>query len=56
LRSINGSYIILVPKKENPQKVGDYRPISLLNNSMKILTKLLANWLQSSMIKLVHKS
>jgi hypothetical protein len=56
LKSINGSYIILVPKKDNPQKVGDYRLISLLNNNMKILTKLLANRLQSSMTKLVHKN
>jgi hypothetical protein len=36
--------------------VGDYRPISLLNNSMKILTKLLANRLQSFMTRLVHKN
>jgi hypothetical protein len=56
LKSINGSYIILVPKKDNPQKVGDYRPISLLNNNMKILTKLLANRLQTSMAMLVHKN
>jgi hypothetical protein len=56
LKSINGSYIILVPKKDNPQKVGDFRPISLLNNRMKVLTKLLANHLQSSMAKLVHKN
>jgi hypothetical protein len=45
-----------VPKKDNLQKVGDYRPISLLNNSMKILTKLLANRLQTSMPMLVHKN
>jgi hypothetical protein len=56
LKSINSSYIILVPKKYNPQKVGDFRPISLLNNSMKVLTKLLANRLQSSMTKLVQKN
>jgi hypothetical protein len=56
LRSINGSFIVLILKKENPQKVGDYRPISLLNNSMKILTKLLANRLQSFMTRLVHKN
>jgi hypothetical protein len=56
LRSINGSFIVLIPKKENPQKVGDYRPISLLNNSMKILTKLLANRLQSFMTRLVHRN
>jgi hypothetical protein len=56
LRSINGSFIVLIPKKENPQKVGDYRPVSLLNNSMKILTKLLANRLQSFMTRLVHRN
>jgi hypothetical protein len=44
-----------VPKKDNPQKVGDFRLISLLNNSMKVLAKLLANHLQSSMAKLVIK-
>jgi hypothetical protein len=36
--------------------VGDYRPISLLNNSMKILTKLLANRLQPFMPRLIHKN
>jgi hypothetical protein len=56
LRSINGSFIVLIPKMENPQKVGDYRPISLLNNSMKILTKLLANRLQPFMPRLIHKN
>jgi hypothetical protein len=45
-----------VPKKDNPQKVGDYRSILLLNNSMKILTKLLANRLQTKMPLLVHKN
>jgi hypothetical protein len=56
LRSINVSFIVLIPKMENPQKVGDYRPISLLNNSMKILTKLLANRLQPFMSRLIHKN
>ena len=46
----------MIPKKDNPQKVGDYRPISLLNNSMKIITKLLANRLQAMMTRLVHKN
>jgi retron-type reverse transcriptase len=36
--------------------VGYYRPISLLNNSMKIITKLLANSLQMMMTLLVHKN
>lgn len=37
-------------------KVGDYMPISLLNNSMKILTKLLANRLQPLMPRLIHRN
>jgi hypothetical protein len=43
MQSINGSHIVLVPKKDNLLRVGDFRPISLLNSSMKILTKILAN-------------
>jgi hypothetical protein len=43
LKSINYSYITLVPKKPNPEKVSDFRPISLLNSTMKFLTKILAN-------------
>jgi hypothetical protein len=56
LRSINGSFIVLILKKENAQLVGDFMPISLLNNSMKIITKLLANRLQTVMTSLVHKN
>jgi hypothetical protein len=43
LQSINGSHIVLVPKKDNPSKVGDFMPIALLNSSIKLLTKLLSN-------------
>jgi hypothetical protein len=42
MRSINGSHIVLVPKIDNPTKVGDYRPISLINSSIILLTKILA--------------
>jgi hypothetical protein len=43
IQSINGSLITLIPKKDDALKVSDYRPISLLNTSVKIITKLLAN-------------
>jgi hypothetical protein len=56
LQSINGSHITLLPKKDHPAKVSDYRPISLLNTSVKIITKLLANRLQRVIMDLVHKN
>lgn len=46
LKCINGSYITLVLKNDSPLSVNDYRPISLLNSSLKLLTKLLANRVQ----------
>jgi hypothetical protein len=56
LQSINGSYITLIPKVDNHVKVGDYRPISLLNNSIKLLTKILANKLQKGILTAVHQN
>jgi hypothetical protein len=43
LQSINSCFITLVPKKENSETVHDFRPISLLNCTLKLLTKLLPN-------------
>jgi hypothetical protein len=56
MRSINGSYVTLIPKKSSLDSVGDYRPISLLNTSVKVLTKILANRLQQVITKLVHQN
>jgi hypothetical protein len=56
LESINASLITLIPKKDNPQTVNDFRPISLLNYSCKFLTKLLANRLQGAILKVVHEN
>lgn len=55
LQSINGSHITLLPKVDGPTKVSNYRPISLLNTSVKIITKLLANRLQKVIMDLIHK-
>lgn len=54
IKSINYSYITLVPKKDNPENVNDFRPISLLNSSFKIISKLLANRLQGKALKIMH--
>lgn len=40
LDPLNHSVIILVPKKLNPEIINDYRPISLMGISLKILTNL----------------
>jgi hypothetical protein len=54
LQSINGSLITLIPKVDGPTRVNDFRPISLLNTSVKLITKLLANRLQPHIFKLIH--
>jgi len=54
LQSINVSFITLIPKVDGPTRISEYRPISLLNSSVKIITKLLANKLQPWITKLVH--
>jgi retron-type reverse transcriptase len=56
MHSINGSYVTLIPKHSSPASVGDYMPISLLNTSVKVLTKLLANRLQFVITMLVHQN
>jgi hypothetical protein len=56
LQSLNGLHITLLPKVDAPSTVSDFRPISLLNTSIKILTKLLANRLQHVIVKLMHKN
>jgi hypothetical protein len=56
LQSINASHIVLVPKKDNPSKIGDFRPISLLNSSVKLLTKILVNSLQKVITRTIHKN
>jgi hypothetical protein len=45
-----------VPKTDNPSMVGDFRPISLLNSTFKIITKLLAERLQKVILRLIHKN
>lgn len=43
---LNRSFVTLVPKKDNPIGIQDYRPISLINSTYKILSKVLANRLK----------
>jgi hypothetical protein len=56
LESINTSFITLVPKKNNPETVNDFRLISLLNISLKVITKILADRLQTVILRVVHSN
>jgi hypothetical protein len=56
LESINTSFITLVPKKPQPETVNDFRLISLLNISLKVLTKILADRLQAVILRLEHRN
>jgi hypothetical protein len=56
LKCINHSYITLVPKKVNPERVSDFRPISLLNSAMKFITKILSNRLQRVTLQVINRN
>ena len=46
LKGINTTFIALIPKVDSPQKLNDFRPISLVRSMYKILAKFLANRLR----------
>jgi hypothetical protein len=56
LESLNYGYITLIPKTNSLESVNDYRPITLLNCCLKLITNLLADRLQRVILRLVHKN
>ncbi|CAJ2642053.1 unnamed protein product [Trifolium pratense] len=42
-KGINSTFIALIPKVDSPQRLNDFRPISLVGGIYKILAKVLAN-------------
>lgn len=53
LDRLNYSVITLIPKKYSLRQIGDYRPIALLNSTIKIVSKILANRLAPKLKLLV---
>jgi len=46
-KGVNSTFITLIPKVDNPQRLADFRPISLIGCMYKVLEKVLANRLHS---------
>eukprot|EP00253_Pinus_taeda_P019656 PITA_19656 len=52
----NSSYLALIPKDTNPESFARFMPISLCNDSYKILAKLLANRIKPLLKRLISPS
>ncbi|GAU13743.1 hypothetical protein TSUD_82520 [Trifolium subterraneum] len=54
-KAITASFLALIPKKDHPQVLSDYRPICLVSSLYKILSKVLAGRLKKVLGKLISK-
>jgi hypothetical protein len=52
--SISNAYIHLLYKKGDPQDIGNWRPISLLNVDYKILAKIISDRMRKCLPKIIH--
>ena len=55
LAFLNRTNITLIPKIQNPEKIQQFRPISLCNNTYKILAKILANRLKPLLAHIISQ-
>ena len=55
-RSLNASFLTLIPKKNNAINVKDFRPTSLVGSVYKLLSKVLANRLRVVLNSLIFES
>ena len=59
VKSLNATFLVLIPKKNNVEDIKDLRPINLVRGLYKILSKVLANRIKrvlGSIISLSHNA
>ena len=56
VRSLNSTFLVLIPKYKGAEDLKDLRPINLVGSLYKLLAKILANTLKRVMSKLVSKA
>ena len=54
-KSLNATFLALIPKRVGAEDIKEYRPISLVNGVYKILSKVLANRLSEAVGKIISK-
>jgi hypothetical protein len=52
----NQTHICLIPKKTNPLRPSDFRPISLCNVTLKVITKTIANRLKGILPEVISQN
>ena len=55
MKSINSTFILLIPKIHGAKEIKDFRPISLVGDIYKIITKVLANRMRRVMDRIISK-
>ena len=56
VKSLNTTFLVLIPKKGRAEDLSDFRPISLVGGLYKLLAKVLANRLKKVVGKVVSSS
>ena len=56
VRSLNSTFLVLIPKKCGAEDLSDFRPISLVGGLYKLLAKVLANRLKKVVGKVVSST
>ena len=56
VKSLNTTFLVLIPKKVGAEDLRDFRPISLVGSLYKWLAKVLANRLKKVVEKVVSKA